>query len=90
MERDRGEGHGMMGADPIIDIWLALAAKTMTKGAEEANTLRPPSLREACYAYALSVRSKADTTPETIEAFVNGLEHGCIFALRKAWNRDLQ
>jgi hypothetical protein len=89
VEGDRGEGGGMMEPDPIIDVWLALATKMLTKGAE-ANTLRPPSLRDACYAYALSVRSKADTTPETIEAFVNGLELGCIFALRRAWNRNLQ
>lgn len=46
---------------------------------------KPPSLRDACYAYVLALRRDDETTPETIESFVNGIELGCMVALKEAW-----
>ena len=68
----------------IIDIWFGLR-DAMLINAQTPVGARAPSLREACYAYALAMRTKTDCTPETIEAFVNGLELGAMQALRAAW-----
>ena len=73
--------------DEIIDSWFRLRDHMLRAGTPaEPTALRPPSLREACYAYALAMRNKdTATTPETIEAFVNGLELGAMGQLRHAW-----
>jgi hypothetical protein len=52
------------------------------------SAIRPPSLRDACYAYALAQRTATGIDEETIESFVNGLELGAMSALRSAWGRD--
>jgi hypothetical protein len=70
----------------IIDIWFRLRDQMMRDGTPAApSALRPPSLRNACYAYALAMRTQTETTPETIEAFVNGLELGALSSLRTVW-----
>jgi hypothetical protein len=70
----------------IIDTWFALGDGMLIEGKTPSGA-RPPSLRDACYAWALSRRT-ADTAadPGTIESFVNGLELGALSALREAWN----
>jgi hypothetical protein len=81
------------GANPmeeinIVDIWFRLRDQMMKNQQwGEASSLRPPSLRDACYAYVLSIRSDAPTDPEMIESYVNGLELGAISALREAWKK---
>jgi hypothetical protein len=80
MTETRAEG------DNILATWFRLRDQMMREGLPAAPTaLRPPSLREACYAYALAARTLTETTPETIECFVNGLELGAMAALRAAW-----
>jgi hypothetical protein len=77
-----------MTGNEIIDTWFRLRDRILSdqKG-YEPSSLRPPSLRDACYALALAMRNKdSETTPETIESYVNGLELGAIGALREAWN----
>lgn len=71
----------------IIDLYFRLRDQMMREGTPVvATALRPPSLRDACYAQALAMRNpNSETTPETIEAFVNGLELGALSALRSAW-----
>jgi hypothetical protein len=70
----------------VIEAWFRLRDAMMRSEPQAAaSALRPPSLRDACYACALAKRSQADTTPETIESFVNGLEMGAMFALQEAW-----
>jgi|HubBroStandDraft_4_1064222.scaffolds.fasta_scaffold00038_45 hypothetical protein len=75
-------------SNDIVETWFRLRDQMMREGLPAAPTaLRPPSLRDACYASALAMRTKdTETTPETIEAFVNGLELGAISALRRAWD----
>ncbi len=74
-----------MSANEIIDTWFRLRDAMLKTGAAP-EALRPPSLREACYACVLAMRNKdSETTPETIESFVNGLELGAMSALRHAW-----
>jgi hypothetical protein len=68
----------------VIDVWFRLRDGMLIE-AKTPSGARPPSLRDACYAYALSLRRDTQATPETIESFVNGLELGAIFALREAW-----
>lgn len=75
-----------MSYDSVIDAWFRLAA-AMPSQPTAATALRPPSLRDACYAYTLSIRSASETTPETIESFVNGLELGALIALQQAWKK---
>lgn len=72
----------------IIDLWFRLRDGMLERALPADSTaLRPPSLREACYAYALAERvASVMTSGETIEAFVNGLELGAMAALRKAWD----
>jgi hypothetical protein len=70
----------------IIETWFKLRDQMMRDGLPAGpSALRPPSLREACYAHTLAMRTKSDTDVETIEAFVNGLELGAMQALRAAW-----
>jgi hypothetical protein len=57
----------------------------MFKQTETPSAIRPPSLRDAIYAWVLAQRTDTETSPETIEAYVNGLEMGCIAALKNAW-----
>jgi hypothetical protein len=68
----------------VIETWFRLRDGMFIENKTPTGA-RPPSLRDACYACALAVRSNADTTPETIESFVNGLELGALLALREAW-----
>ena len=73
----------------VIPIWFHLRDRMMREGLPLApSAVRPPSLRDACYAYALAQRTATDTDEETIESFVNGLELGAMMALRTAWERD--
>lgn len=74
----------------IIDTWFELRGEMLRAMPDAASALRPPSLRDACYAYALSQRSASETTPATIESFVNGLELGAMTALREAWEAKKQ
>lgn len=76
-----------VGQNEIIDTWFRLRDRMLREGTPaDGNALRPPSLRDACYASVLAMRNKdTETTPETIEAFVNGLELGAMGALRHAW-----
>ena len=66
--------------ETIPDIWFRLNDALMTKDLPAyASALRPPSLRDACYAYALAMRTASIlTSEETIESFVNGLELGAM------------
>jgi hypothetical protein len=66
----------------VLTTWFRLRDAMLRTGPEAASAMRPPSLRDACYAYALAHRSKIDTTPELIESFVNGLELGAMTAIR--------
>jgi len=68
----------------LIEGWFALCDLMLVKG-QTPTGARPPSIREMCYAYALSLRGQQRCEPETIEAFVNGLELGTISQLRKVW-----
>jgi hypothetical protein len=74
-----------LSGNEIIDTWFRLRDGMLIKGKTPTGA-RPPSLRDACYAVALSRRTAGtDATPETIEAYVNGLELGALSALRAAW-----
>jgi hypothetical protein len=79
----------MAKAPPIhdpIDLWFRLRDGMFNEPGVSAPGARPPTLRDACYAHVLSLRTReTEMTPETIEAFVNGLELGAISVLRKAW-----
>jgi hypothetical protein len=68
----------------LVDVWFRLKDH-MIERAGEGSSIRPPSLRDAAYAYVLAIRNANETSEETIEAFVNGLELGAISALREAW-----
>lgn len=70
----------------VVETWFRLRDEMLRSGPEAASAMRPPSLRDACYAETLAHRTQMESTPETIEAFVNGLELGAISALREAWN----
>jgi hypothetical protein len=100
MENLRADEH-------LVDLWFRLRDQMMkTMAAQPANAIRPPSLRDAAYAYVLAsladpdhrdssrARERAvlpgrpnETSEETIESFVNGLELGAMQALRMAWNQ---
>jgi hypothetical protein len=67
----------------VLQTWFRLRDAMLRTGPEAASAMRPPSLRDACYAYAMAHRSKIDTTPEMIESFVNGLELGAMAAIRE-------
>jgi hypothetical protein len=71
----------------VVETWFSLRDAMLRTGPEAATAIRPPSLRDAAYALALSQRTTAPTTPETIEAYVNGLELGALAALRDAWRK---
>jgi hypothetical protein len=66
----------------VLETWFRLRDDMLRTGPQAASAMRPPSLRDACYAFALAYRSKMDTTPELIESFVNGLELGAMAAIR--------
>jgi hypothetical protein len=72
----------------IIDVWFELHNAMWDKQqVGGAPALRPPALREACYIYVVETQAfKAGVDPQTVEAFVNGLELGAMSALRAAWN----
>jgi hypothetical protein len=73
--------------DSVIDVWFALRDRTLVEGKTPSGA-RPPSLRDAIYAWVLSQRSiDIATTPDTVEAYVNGLELGAMSALRDAWEK---
>ena len=72
--------------DHLIDLWFELRDEMLTR-VEAASATRPPSLRDAAYAYTISVRSQNDINPQAIEAYVNGLEIGAMAALREAWGK---
>ena len=76
----------MRSSDPNdpINQWFLLQ-KAMLKQGETPSAIRPPSLRDAIYAWVLAQRTDTETTPETIESYVNGLELGCMYALKNAW-----
>ena len=79
MENLRADEH-------LVDLWFRLREQMMkTMAAQPANAIRPPSLRDAAYAYVLASRGASETSEETIESFVNGLELGAMQALRMAW-----
>ena len=79
---------GLIIESHVVDVWFRLYRQMLDKGMPQGPTaLRPPSLRDAAYAYALAVRKAGETDEETIEAFVNGLEMGALSALRVAWER---
>jgi hypothetical protein len=82
MESRRADEH-------LVDLWFRLKEHmTETMGAQEGNAIRPPSLRDAAYAYVVSMRSGENPPePEMTEAFVNGLELGAMAALREAWDQ---
>jgi hypothetical protein len=67
----------------VLTTWFKLRDDMLRVGPQSASAMRPPSLRDACYAFALAHRSKVDTTPELIESFVNGLELGAMAAIRE-------
>jgi hypothetical protein len=67
----------------VLATWFKLRAAMLRTGPQAASAMRPPSLRDACYAYALAHRSQFDTTPELIESFVNGLELGAMASIRE-------
>jgi hypothetical protein len=75
------------GDENLVDLWFRLRDQMMkTMGAQSGSAIRPPSLRDAAYAHVLAMRNASETTEETIEAFVNGLELGAMQALRGAWS----
>jgi hypothetical protein len=76
-----------MSGNDVVNTWFRLRDAMMRDGLPAGpSAIRPPSLRDACYACALAMRTKdTETTPETIEAFVNGLELGALSSLRECW-----
>jgi hypothetical protein len=73
----------------LVDLWFRLKDHmlgTITMGAGAGIGVRPPSLRDAAYAYMISMANKDNPPlPELTESFVNGLELGAMQALREAW-----
>jgi hypothetical protein len=71
----------------VIDLWFDLKARMINDGLPAPSTaIRPPSLRDAAYAYTLSIVSPENPMPPMlVESFVNGLELGSMVALKKAW-----
>jgi hypothetical protein len=67
----------------VLQTWFRLRDAMLRTGPEAASAMRPPSLRDACYAFAIAHRLRAETTPESIESFVNGLELGAMAAIRE-------
>jgi hypothetical protein len=74
----------------VLTTWFRLRDAMLRTGPEAASAMRPPSLRDACYAFALAHRSRVDTTPEMIESFVNGLELGAMAAIRAGLKGERQ
>ena len=70
----------------VIDAWFQLRDGMLIEGKTPSGA-RPPSLRDAIYAWALSHRTDTETTPETIESYVNGVELGAMMALHDAWKK---
>lgn len=68
-----------------IQTWFKLNKEMLANSLlAQASAIRPPSLRDAIYAWVLAQRTGTETTPETIEAYVNGLELGCIHMIENA------
>jgi hypothetical protein len=80
MENLRADEH-------LIDLWFRLKDQMLeTMAAQHGNAIRPPSLRDAAYAYVISMRNADNPPPaEMTEAFVNGLELGALSRLRETW-----
>jgi hypothetical protein len=75
----------------VVNTWFKLREEMLRAGPEAASAIRPPSLRDACYAEALAHRTATEINPAAIEAYINGLELGAMAALKKAWvNRDMK
>jgi hypothetical protein len=72
--------------DNVIDVWFRLRDGMLVED-KTPTGVRPPSLRDAVYAHVLASRTATETDPETVEAFVNGIEIGAMAALRDAWNK---
>lgn len=70
----------------VVETWFRLRDEMLRTGPEAASAIRPPSLRDACYAEVLAHRTATETSPELIESYINGLELGAISALREAWD----
>lgn len=71
----------------LIDLWFQLRDGMFFKNdGANASGLRPPSLRDAAYAYAMSMQVGL-LEPEMVEAFVNGLEIGAMSMLKSAWDK---
>ena len=72
--------------DHLLEIWFRLRDRMMREGLPASpSAIRPPSLRDAAYAYALAMRTENDSDEETIESFVNGLELGAMAKIRELW-----
>jgi hypothetical protein len=81
----REKKEASVSQNEIIDAWFRLRDGMLIEGKTPTGA-RPPSLRDACYAYVLANRvASILTSEETIEAFVNGLEMGALSSLREAW-----
>jgi hypothetical protein len=74
-------------SNDVVETWFKLRDGMLLEGKTPTGA-RPPSLRDAAYAYALANRTETNTTPAIIEAFVNGLELGALRALRDAWEKQ--
>jgi|HubBroStandDraft_5_1064220.scaffolds.fasta_scaffold181656_3 hypothetical protein len=74
----------------VIDVWFELGdltAKSYARDERSPTIFRPPSLRNAIYAWVLARRTDAGTSPETVESYVNGIELGSMMALHDAWKK---
>jgi hypothetical protein len=71
----------------LVDLWFRLKDHMMKNAAgQPGSAIRPPSLRDAAYAYVVGIKSADNPpSPEMTESFVNGLELGALQALREAW-----
>jgi hypothetical protein len=68
----------------VLTTWFRLRDAMLRTGPEAASAMRPPSLRDACYAYAIAHQTQFGGEPEMIESFVNGLELGAMAAIRES------
>jgi hypothetical protein len=81
MKSQRADEH-------IVDVWFRLKDQMIDQSLpQQASAVRPPSLRDAAYAYVLAHRASGIlTSEETIESYINGLELGAMAALRPLWD----
>jgi hypothetical protein len=68
-----------------LEVWFRLKNEMLQMGGQGQN-LRPPSLRDACYVYVLSLTAadRPGISETTVETFVNGCELGCMALIEKA------